>query len=64
MRDVTIEKVREFQESFLERMRAGHQADVLDVLASGKLTEEVEKIIKSEAEAVALQYRASDNTSK
>ena len=64
MRDVPIEKVREFQESFLDRMRAGHQADVLDVLASGKLTEEVEKIIKSEAEAVALQYRASDNTSK
>ncbi len=64
MRDVPIEKVREFQESFLDRMRAGHQADVLDVLASGKLTEEVEKIIKSESEAVALQYRASDNTSK
>jgi len=64
MRDVPIEKIREFQETFLDRMRAGHQADALDVLASGKLTEEVEKIIKSEAEAVALQYRASDNTSK
>ena len=64
MRDVPIEKIREFQETFLDRMRGGHQADVLDVLASGKMTEEIEKIIKSQAEAVALQYRASDNTSK
>jgi F-type H+-transporting ATPase subunit alpha len=64
MRDVPIEKVREFQESFLDRMRAAHQTDVLDVLAAGQLTEEVEKIIMGEAEAVALQYRASDDTSK
>jgi len=64
MRDVPIDKIREFQETFLDGMRGGHQADVLDVLASGKMTEEIEKIIKSQAEAVALQYRASDNTSK
>jgi F-type H+-transporting ATPase subunit alpha len=64
MRDIPIDKVREFQETFLDRMRAAHQTDVLDVLAAGQLTEEVEKIIMGEAEAVALQYRASDDTSK
>ncbi|MCI1785715.1 MAG: F0F1 ATP synthase subunit alpha [Bacteroidales bacterium] len=63
LRDVPVEKVNEFQEAFLNRMRAAHQNDVLDVLASGKITEDIEQIIRSEADAVALQYRNSTKVS-
>ncbi|MBQ5411120.1 MAG: F0F1 ATP synthase subunit alpha, partial [Bacteroidales bacterium] len=35
MRDISIDAVPEFQASFLDRMRAGHQ-DILEALASGK----------------------------
>ena len=57
MREISIDKVSDFQKTFLERMRASHQKDVLDVLSLGKLTPEVEKIISLEAESVALLYR-------
>ncbi|MCQ2147308.1 MAG: F0F1 ATP synthase subunit alpha, partial [Bacteroidales bacterium] len=53
MRDIPIAKVREFQDAFLQRMRASHQEDVLDVLAAGKLTDEVIKIIEAEAASVS-----------
>lgn len=41
MREVPISKVRAFQDAFLTTMRANHQADVLDVLASGKISDEI-----------------------
>ena len=37
MRDIPISKVRAFQDAFLTYLRANHQKDVLDVLASGKI---------------------------
>ncbi|MBQ6087168.1 MAG: F0F1 ATP synthase subunit alpha [Bacteroidales bacterium] len=57
MKDVPIERVREFQDEFLDRMRASHQEDVLDVLESGRLDEKVEKIIKEVAASVARNYK-------
>lgn len=57
MKDVPVEKVREFQEVFLNNMRSTHQEDVLDVLANGKITEEVEDIIRKEAATVSLQFK-------
>ena len=32
MRDIAIDKVRPFQEAFLDRLRAAHKADVLEPL--------------------------------
>ncbi|MBR6417001.1 MAG: F0F1 ATP synthase subunit alpha [Bacteroidales bacterium] len=49
MRDIPVDKVREFQSIFLDRMRASHKEDVLDVLASGKIDENVSAIIEKEA---------------
>lgn len=46
MRDIPISKVRAFQDAFLTNMRANHQADVLDVLASGKINDEVTALIE------------------
>ena len=49
MRDIEIDQVPEFQEKFLETLRALHQADVIDVLASGKIDNNVTAIIEKVA---------------
>ncbi len=54
LRDIPLEKVRDFQDTFLARMRASHQEDVLVPLSEGKLDESITKIIEQEAEDVAL----------
>ena len=56
MKDIAISQVREFQTLFLDRMRASHQ-DVLDILASGKLDENVTSVIEQEAAFVAASMK-------
>lgn len=56
MAKIPIDKVREFQGDFLDRMRASHKEDVLDVLEAGGMDEGVEKIIKEVASSVARHY--------
>ena len=51
MKDIPIERVREFQSLFLDRMHASHQ-DVLDALAAGKLDDDMTGTIESTAAAV------------
>ena len=57
MRDIPISKVRAFQDTFLDAMRADHKADVLDVLASGKISDDITAIIEKVAAQVAGQYK-------
>ena len=58
MRDIPISKVRAFQDAFLTYLRANHQADVLDVLASGKITDEITSLIEKVAADAAGQFKA------
>lgn len=58
MKDIPLEKVRDFQATFLDRMRAGHEEDVLKPLAAGKIDDNIGKIIEEVAESVAVQYKA------
>ena len=58
MRDIPISKVRAFQDAFLTYLRANHQKDVLDVLASGKITDEITSLIEKLAADVAEQFKA------
>ena len=57
MRDIAISAVRDFQEAFLGRLRAAHQADVIDPLGAGKLTPEIEKILTETAQSVILTLK-------
>ena len=57
MRDIPIDKVRAFQDAFLTTMRANHQKDVLDVLASGKINDEVTTIIEKVAADTVGQFK-------
>ncbi len=58
MKDVPINKVRDFQKEFLESLRASHQKDVLDVLASGKIDDNVTAIIEQVAAETALIFKS------
>ena len=57
LHDVPLDKVIEFQNTFLETMRANHQQDVIDVLASGVINEEVTGIIEKVAAETAQSYK-------
>lgn len=57
LHDVPLDKVQEFQTTFLDMLRTRHQADVLDVLGSGKLTDEVTDTLRKVAADVAGQYK-------
>jgi len=51
MKDVALDRVREFQTLFLDRMHATHQ-DVIDALSAGKLDEAITSALESTAAAV------------
>ena len=56
MRDIRIDQVKEFQGLFLDRMHASHQ-DVLDVLASGKINDELTAVIEQTAGLVTASMK-------
>ena len=52
MRDIPVGRVREFQDLFLDRIRAAHKDDVLEPLAAGKMTDEIAAILRDTAASV------------
>ena len=56
LRDVPLEKVGEFEKLFINYLRGKHQADVLDVLRSGKIDDDVMAKLKAAAAEVATKY--------
>lgn len=57
MRDIPINKVRDFQKNFLNTIRVNHKEDVLDLLASGKISDEVTAIIEKVAAETVTQFK-------
>ena len=55
--DVPLEKVRDFQEQFLNVLRATHNDTVLRPLAEGKIDESIENEIRQVAADIAAQYK-------
>ena len=58
MRDVPVEKVRECQTSFLDKLRTAHKEDVIDVLTSGVINDEVCHTIEEVMADIAGQYKS------
>ena len=52
MSHIPVERVREFQDAFLNRLRTLHQADVIDILASGTINDDVTALIEQVAHEV------------
>ena len=57
LKNVPLDKVRDFQENFLQILRSNYSDTVLGELKSGKLTDEVIKNIEKVAADVAGQYK-------
>ncbi|MDY5258516.1 MAG: F0F1 ATP synthase subunit alpha [Prevotella sp.] len=56
LHDVPVDKVREAQNQFLDSMRTSHK-DVLDTLASGKITDDATKTIEEVIANISGQYK-------
>ncbi|MDT0689644.1 F0F1 ATP synthase subunit alpha [Salegentibacter sp. F188] len=56
LRDVPVEKVREFEKDYLEYLDAKHR-DTLDTLKAGKLTDEVTDTLTSVAKELSSKYK-------
>ena len=58
MKEVPVDKVREFQEMFLENMRTLHAKDVLEPLAAGQYNGDITAVIEKEAASIAAHFKA------
>ena len=56
LRDVPLDKVGEFEKLFISYLRGKHQSDVLDVLRTGKIDDDVMSKLKHAAAEVAAKY--------
>ncbi|MGB3149416.1 MAG: F0F1 ATP synthase subunit alpha [Maribacter sp.] len=56
LRDVPVEKVKEFERDFIEFLNAKHR-DVLDTLKSGKLTDEVTDTLTAVCKDLSAKYK-------
>ena len=56
LRDVPLENVAEFEKLFINYLRGKHQSDVLDVLRTGKIDDDVMDKLKHAAAEVAAKY--------
>ena len=57
LKSVPVEKVQDFEKTFFDLLEAKHREDVLDVLKSGVLNDDVETKLKDAAASVAAQYK-------
>ena len=56
LKDISIDKIKEFEKSFLDLLRTKYQSDVLDQLQVGKLDEEIEAKLREAAQSVASRF--------
>jgi F-type H+-transporting ATPase subunit alpha len=57
LRNVPVDKVREFEKDYLEYLDAKHR-DVLDQLKAGKLTDEITDTLTNAAKEISAKYKA------
>ena len=56
LHDVPLDKVQDYERSFIESLQLNHQEDVLDILKTGVINDNVIKAIEETAAMVAKQY--------
>ena len=55
LREVPVERIKEFERDFLETMNAKHR-NILDTIKSGQLTDEVIDTLTSVSKEIAANY--------
>lgn len=58
---IPVDKVREFEKNFLDILELKYRKDVLDILKTGVLNEEVEGKLRLVAEDLAKAYQSNEN---
>jgi len=58
MRDVPLDKVRDFEKEFLDKLEVSHKADILEPLSKGVINDDVTKAIETVAADLASNYKA------
>jgi len=53
--DVPVNKIKEFESEYISFLHTKHQ-EILDSLASGKLTDEIKTILEAVAADLSLKY--------
>ena len=64
MNDVPVDKIHEFEKTFIDLLKSTHKADVMDQLKSGVINDEISAILKKEAAAVSAQFQTKSNQLK
>lgn len=57
LKDIPLEKVHEFEESYLQSLRTVYRKEVLEVLKSGVINDEVRQRLKETADRLAETYK-------
>ena len=60
LQDVPVDKVQEFEELFIQLVKAKYQKEVLDEIIAGKLTPEIEDKLRQCASEIASRYSKSE----
>ena len=58
LKDIALEQVDDFQDTFLQKMRAFHTSDVLEPLFQGRTDQQIFDIIEKEAASIVNGYKA------
>ena len=56
LQNVPMDKVAEFEKQFIQMLHAKHQADVLDLIRQGQLTDDIEAKITAVANEISSRY--------
>ncbi len=57
LKEVPVNKVKDFEQEYLDYLEKHHRKDVLDILAKGTINEEIEKILTEVAHKIAQNYK-------
>jgi F-type H+-transporting ATPase subunit alpha len=57
LRDVPVDKVKEFEMEYVQILQGKHQKDILDKIKEGKLTKEIEEKLTSIAKDLSSKYK-------
>ncbi len=58
MNDVAVDKIHEFEKTFIELLKSTHKEDVMDQLKAGILNDDIAAILKESAKTVVAQFKA------
>ena len=58
MNEVAVDKIHEFEKTFIELLKSTHKEDVMDQLKAGILNDDIAAVLKESAKTVVAQFKA------